>query len=520
MELLKRNIHMNKSKGKVISQITLDEDFNLPENKLDMNSIILKQADIVLESVKPSDEKVGLKGKLQFEVLYGTEGSVNSGENYTGFLPFDETINVPELGIKDHIQTKWEIEDMTATIINSRKLRISAIITFEVRGETLYEESAAYGVEGNDDIQTKSKLLDVVQIKLQKKDTYRIKEEMEIPSNKPNIDRLLWRGLDLRSVECKPSTDKLVISGEVVLFVIYKGEEDHIPIQWMEKNVSFHGEVDAPNCNISMISATKVSLIHKEIEAKPDYDGENRVVSLDAVLELDIKLYEEESVEILSDMYATTKEVVPKYGEACFESLLVKNVAKCKVSDKIKIAEDSKILQICHSNGCVKIDRVSVEEDGLKVEGAISVSCLYMSADDKSPMGTFQGAIPFSHLIEAGNVTKDCVYELMPYVDQLTTVMLGTDEVEVRGVITIDAFVLNKVIEPILTNVAVQPFDEKKREAMPGIVGYIVKSNDTLWDVAKRFSTTPEVIIETNGLPGDQLKSGERILVVKKGENL
>ena len=79
MELLKRNIHMNKSKGKVISQITLDEDFNLPENKLDMNSIILKQADIVLESVKPSDEKVGLKGKLQFEVLYGTEGSVNSG---------------------------------------------------------------------------------------------------------------------------------------------------------------------------------------------------------------------------------------------------------------------------------------------------------------------------------------------------------------------------------------------------------------------------------------------------------
>ena len=123
MELLKKNIHMNKSKGKIISQITLDEDFNLPENKPDMNNILLKQAEILLESIKPSEEKVGLKGKLQFEVLYGTEGNVNSGENYTAFLPFDETINVPELEGNDHVQTKWEIEDMTVTLINSRKLR-------------------------------------------------------------------------------------------------------------------------------------------------------------------------------------------------------------------------------------------------------------------------------------------------------------------------------------------------------------------------------------------------------------
>lgn len=520
MELLKKNIHMNKSKGKIISQITLDEDFNLPENKPDMNNILLKQAEILLESIKPSEEKVGLKGKLQFEVLYGTEGNVNSGENYTAFLPFDETINVPELEGNDHVQTKWEIEDMTVTLINSRKLRISAIVTFEVKAEALYEESAAYDVEEKNDIQTKSKVLDVVQMKLQKKDTYRLKDEMEIPSNKPNIDRLLWRELNLRSVECKPSADQLVISGEVVLFVIYKGEEEHIPIQWIEKNISFHGEVDAPNCNMSMISATTVSLVHKEIEAKPDSDGENRVISLDAVLELDMKLYEEESVEILSDMYSTTKEVIPKYGEACFESLLVKNVAKCKITDKIKSSEDSKILQICHSNGCVKIDRVMVEEDGLHVEGAISVSCLYMSADDKSPMGTFQGVVPFSHVIEAGNVTDDCTYELIPYVDQLATVMLGMDEVEVRAVITIDAFVLNKVVEPILTSVDIQPFDEKKRENMPGIVGYIVKPEDTIWDVAKRFCTTKEVIMETNGLQGEQLKAGERILVVKKGENL
>ena len=65
------------------------------------------------------------------------------------------------------------------------------------------------------------------------------------------------------------------------IFVIYAGEEDHIPMQWMEKSIPFQGEVEVAECSASMISATSVGLIHKEIEAKPDYDGENRVLSVD-----------------------------------------------------------------------------------------------------------------------------------------------------------------------------------------------------------------------------------------------
>lgn len=520
MELVKKEIHMNQMKGKIVTQMTLDEDFNVPDTKPDVSRIILNQGDVLLEAVKQAEEKVTVKGKLQFEILYGTDEENGRLQNFLGAASFEERINYPGLLPGDHVQVKWDIEDMTISIINSRKLRINAIITLELRGESTYEQEAAVEVNMGEEIRSRTKKLEVVQLKVQRKDTYRVKEEIEIPGTKPNIDHLLWRGLKLRSVECRPGDGKMEIRGELILFVIYAGEEDHIPMQWMEKSISFQGEVEVTDCAASMISATGVGLIHKEIEAKPDYDGENRILGVDAVLELDLKLYEEEQIQILNDLYSPVKEIVPKFSTANFESLLVKNVAKCKIADKIELASTDKILQICHSSGAVKIDRVSVAEHGLLVEGALSVTILYMSPDDTEPMCSLTGVVPFTHMVEADDINEDCVYEMTPGIEQLSTVMMGNDEVEVRATISLDTLVLVKVEEPMIISAEELPLQKEKMEAMPGIVGYIVKRGDTLWDVAKKFYTTEDAVVKANNLTTTELKQGQRLLLVKKAEQL
>ena len=97
------------------------------------------------------------------------------------------------------------------------------------------------------------------------------------------------------------------------------------------------------------------------------------MISVDAVLDLDIRLFEEGWVQLLCDLYQPGKKAVPKMKEAYFRSLLVKNGAKCKVVDQMKAAGEDKILQICHSSGSVKIDSAELVEDGLKVEGALEM---------------------------------------------------------------------------------------------------------------------------------------------------
>ena len=47
MELEKKYIHMNREKGKAFTQITLDDDFNVPDLKPDLMRIIWSRASLM-----------------------------------------------------------------------------------------------------------------------------------------------------------------------------------------------------------------------------------------------------------------------------------------------------------------------------------------------------------------------------------------------------------------------------------------------------------------------------------------
>lgn len=184
MELIKKQIHMNRWKGNAVTQITLDEDFIVPDTLEDMEQVILEQAHIQGENVKTQEEKITVKGKLEFQVLYRKE---NGGlETLGGNIPFEETVNVPGLAEGDHTGLNWILEDMKTDMINSRKLGVKAVITVEIHTEGETSQMAASdlketGTAGSFSSQTEEMPPEVkmgsispVILALHRKDTYRI----------------------------------------------------------------------------------------------------------------------------------------------------------------------------------------------------------------------------------------------------------------------------------------------------------------------------------------------------------
>ena len=50
----------------------------------------------------------------------------------------------------------------------------------------------------------------------------------------------------------------------------------------------------------------------------------------------------------------------------------------------------------------------------------------------------------------------------------------------------------------------------------PGMVGYVVQEKETLWDIAKKFFTTVEAIMEVNQKETEQVQTGDMILILKE----
>ena len=55
MELIKKQIHMNQWKGNVTTQITLDDDFIVPDTLDDMEQVMLDTGCLLYTSPSPRD---------------------------------------------------------------------------------------------------------------------------------------------------------------------------------------------------------------------------------------------------------------------------------------------------------------------------------------------------------------------------------------------------------------------------------------------------------------------------------
>ena len=69
MELSTIKLHSVLQRGRAESQITLDDDYNVPDYRPDIVKVICEQGNVRIEEVKPAAGAVWVKGKLLFAVL-------------------------------------------------------------------------------------------------------------------------------------------------------------------------------------------------------------------------------------------------------------------------------------------------------------------------------------------------------------------------------------------------------------------------------------------------------------------
>ena len=128
MDLIKKQIHMNQWKGNVTTQITLDDDFIVPDTMDDMEQVMLHTGEVQIESLKNQGDKAAVKGRLEFQVLYRKErGGL---QTLGGTIPFEETVNTPGLEEKDYIGLTWMLEDLNAVMIHSRSWACRRLLPF------------------------------------------------------------------------------------------------------------------------------------------------------------------------------------------------------------------------------------------------------------------------------------------------------------------------------------------------------------------------------------------------------
>ena len=229
MELKKERVQILRVKSEATNQITFDEDYNVPDVKPDIGRMIQSKGEIQIEEVKLNEDQAFIRAKLCVDLLYVGEEEEGRVYSLSASLPIEETLNLEGIESGDKICLKWEIEDLSLHVINSRKLNIKALVTFFAVVDELGDIALPVGIE-EEGISCKKKNVRIMGLRVHKKDTMRLKEEIPLASNKPNIHEILWHTLEIRGVDLRPDEDKVSVKGELFVFVLYEGDDEGNPL--------------------------------------------------------------------------------------------------------------------------------------------------------------------------------------------------------------------------------------------------------------------------------------------------
>ncbi len=517
MEFVTKEIQTNQMGKKLLDQFMLDEDYNVPDSKRDMQRIIACEGKVQIEDVAPIESYIKVKGRLDFQVLYAGDGLEPMLCSLEGKIPFEEMVYA------DNAEGIFSVTnmraDLKATMIHSRKLRIKAMIELELESEKIVWEELPLDIETTISLYKKKKPLSLLKVFTTKRDMYRIKEEVTLPGTKETIGSLLWCDVSNRKLDTKLDADGLHIMGELLAFCFYESPDGKI--DWIEQAVPYQGRVECMGSEATMYHQVLANLEEVYTEARLDEDGEMRIIGIEGTLRINLVVYEEEDVEILEDVYSLEKQCKLSEKEISLEQLVLQNHSKCKISQRLSLPElKQDILQICHSNAAVQLDHIEKGEQGVLVEGALHVSFLYVKASDEIPFDTWQGVVPFSYLVECKETTENMQYHISSILEQLSVSLLGGEEVEVKAVLAFHCFFRKEIKEAFISDMQLEEIDMTELEKRPGVIGYIVKEGDELWKLAKRYSTTVSGIKEVNDMKDDRLKPGERILIFKENMSI
>ena len=519
MELIRKPIHYTQEGKSIFDQFYLDEDYNVPDQKEDVQRIIQGNAELKPEDIRPVENYVKITGKVYFKVLYMTASGDPRPAVLEGKIPFEEMVYAEGDGNETFFLRNVRTE-FTATVVNTRKLSLRIMAEMEVGREWIRDEELTEDVESDVPVYRKTQNMNLLRLA-------DIDEKIHTGSRKNSRSREQRKAS--ASISSRISASESWISewgrtrscseGDLLVFCMYLSAEEKP--DWIEQSVPFEGRILCDGVTENMYYHIQHSLEDTLADIRLDEDGEMRVLGIEATLSLRMNIFGEEETEILRDLYSLEQQCVFETKDTVLEELLMQNQSKCKISERLSLPElKDDVLQIIHSQGSIQVESEQYTEEGIRVEGILHLSFLYLRGNDIEPYGNWQGMVPFSWVIEYPAMPDKVSSSLSSHVEQLAVTLAGSEAVEVKAVLSFDIFLVKLTPVEVITSVRMEPLDMERLSEQPGIVGHIVQNGEDLWSLAKKYMTTVEGIKEINGLNDEKVSSGDKLLIFKENVSI
>lgn len=496
-----------------IQEQGLELDYILPDYYPDVFRIVRCEANPVITDYSINGDKLSYELKCDLKIMYCSENGsilqcVNQKQSYTKNIELGRSCENPTVKLIP------KCDYVNCRAVNKRRLDLRGAVSVKIRVTGKKEQEIVSDVEGMN-VHLKKSSVRFASDKICVKKNVQLTEDIELTSVQPSVISIVRCCCEHITCEKKMISGKLLAKGEASISVLYACEKESDGcLEPMEFSIPYSQIIDMDSSDDTFEFEVKPEVVFCDVVPIQSSDGENRIIRCEAELILCCNAVKSTSVSIAADAYSTTYPCNVSMSEIKLEQIPVSMEYPIHHSFKMLSAEDmpEKVYYVwCtpkNVNAVISDDKKTISLSGmLSYVTACRDNSGMIAMPDKDE--AFEEIIELDENITGEAVTAEIHIEDVSYnISSDNTLMLSTD---IRAEISVyTSAYINAV-----SDISVDGEIKKIRDGDYSIKLYYGSENEDVWEIAKRYSTCVDAIIEENELDGECLdKSGMLIIPI------
>lgn len=488
VDTIKENLCVNKLVATKKEVILVEGDMIVPDSKPDILNTICTSGVVCIYKKEVLEEKVRIDGNINTYIMYMADDSKDKVRGLTTSLDFSESIQIANCKEGMNCKLNTKLKSIEAKVINGRKVGIKAAIEIEINIYSNEEVEIVNNVQNAEDIQILKEDLKVNSLvgmgdtKIYAKDTVNI-------DNVDNLAEILKADVAIGEKDVKISYNKILTKSEASIKIMYLTEDNRI--NNITAKIPVVGFIDIPN--VTEENMCDVDYEIKNIVLKPN-SAEEHSIYIELEISAAATVYEEKEINLIQDLYSPSENLT--FNKKRITTITnKKNIRETKqVREKVNIEgiENRSIIDV---DVVPMIEKENQLNNKINYEGELELRFILSNSDLQVDNRVVK--IPFNYTVEEqcgdDNINRNMEMEIT---NQDFIVQEG-------GVVNsnIDITMNLNSYRSANMNIIDEIQTDGEREAEDySILMYIVKKDDTLWKIAKRFGSTVEDIARINGI--------------------
>ena len=502
---LKSDIYINENYLNDSLEQAVDVDFTLPDYCPDISKIFKCHASPRIASKSVNSSTVTLDGNVTITILYCDKDSRFCSYEYV--YPFSKNIELTKDATGANVCCKVKCDYINCRAVTGRKVDIHGAVGINIR---VFKRKCSEVISDIDDIGIELKRMTApATVPMGYSEKYLILEE-DIPlgSGQPAIESILKTNSSVCVKETKIINDKAVVKGELIVCTLYCPEQGTTP-QIVKSVLPYSQIVDIDGVTDSCECECKAEITSLEIKPKLTSNGELRCLGLIAKILLTCEAYCGNDIPVIEDAFSRKYEanIIRKTLPINKLTCSIQETYNCKKSIELDFNINSVIdlwcsLQTCHTK---------FEDDKMAVNGTL-VAGMIICDENNIPLYIekpidFEYKYPFVSQLGSAHCEPEIEVVSCNYT------ISSANKIDLHTELGINAGIYEKKDVTLISELNLDENKLIKRKNQGAMIIYFVCDNDTVWDVANKFSASVNEIMCINNLESQELPTGKMILV-------